>query len=297
MGTLREAFEAKGRRVRTVRADRVEELLEDLFRGLERQPLDPHLQERYMEPFRDRHGVFPEARSLAVVASPEPPTPLIFHHRGRRIEALLPPQYAHRKDLETAARILRDHLPLGERVEPVRLPLKLLAARSGLGRYGRNRVLYVPGMGSCCHLAAFALSLPPEEETWGPAEPLPLCASCGLCAARCPSGALKAGWHVFDSSRCLTRHNEEPDPLPDWMDPGWHHAPLGCSRCQELCPANAGIWNRPLPPAVFDEEETERLLCARSFDSLPETLRGSLADLGLEEGFVAATRNLRLLLA
>lgn len=296
MATLRGAFEARGRRARTVGAERTEELLEDLFRGLERRPLDPHLQKRTMEPFRERAGVFPQARSLVVVASPEPPTPVRFRHRGRRIETLLPPQYAHQKDLEETARILREHLPPGERFEAVRLPLKLLAARSGLGRYGRNRVLFVPDMGSCCHLAAFALSLPPEEETWGPAEPLPRCSSCGLCVARCPSGALGKGWHDFDSSRCLTRHNEETDPLPGWMDPGWHHSLLGCTRCQELCPANRGIWDHPLSPVDFDEEETETILRASGFEALPGPVRERLADLGLAEDFAPAARNLRLLL-
>lgn len=82
MATLRGAFEARGRRARTVGAERTEELLEDLFRGLERRPLDPHLQKRYIEPFRERAGVFPQARSLVVVASPEPPTPVRFRHRG-----------------------------------------------------------------------------------------------------------------------------------------------------------------------------------------------------------------------
>jgi len=61
------------------------------------------------------------------------------------------------------------------------LPQKLLAARSGLARYGKNNIAYVPEFGSHHMLVSYYSSLPCVEETW--TESLMLDA-CGRCAAR-----------------------------------------------------------------------------------------------------------------
>lgn len=81
-------------------------------------------------------------------------------------------------DLDSSAGALAHFAPL---------PQKLLAARSGLARYGKNNIAYVPKFGSHHILVSYYSSLPCVEETW--TEPLMLDA-CRRCTARrfSPSG-------------------------------------------------------------------------------------------------------------
>jgi len=46
------------------------------------------------------------------------------------------------------------------------LPLKRMAAQSGLGFYGRNNIIYVDGMGSRLSLAALATNIPCDINAW-----------------------------------------------------------------------------------------------------------------------------------
>jgi epoxyqueuosine reductase len=49
---------------------------------------------------------------------------------------------------------------------PAKLPLKLLAAHSGLAVYGRNNIAYVSGMGGFLGLTAVYSDLPCEQDSW-----------------------------------------------------------------------------------------------------------------------------------
>lgn len=73
----------------------------------------------------------------------------------------------YRKIAQQVAGLLTKVLePAGYQATPSLLPLKSLAAHSGLAVYGRNNICYVPGMGSFLELVGLYSDLPCSEDTW-----------------------------------------------------------------------------------------------------------------------------------
>ena len=121
------------------------------------------------------------------------------------------------------------------------------------------------------------------------------CERCSACLRACPSGAIRPERFLLQTDRCLTTHNESEAPFPGWVDPAWHHTAVGCLRCQQACPENAGVDLRVAEPEVFDESETDAILAA-SPDLPPET-REKVERSGLDYSAALIARNLRALLA
>ncbi len=235
---------------------------------------------------------------VLLVAMPRPAHRVTFVVSGRMVETLIPPTYVRyratyrdiRQDLVTNALV-------GARVEWLDIPLKPLAARLGLARYGRNNVTYIDGLGSYFQLAAYITDAPlTVDASWQPREPqlLDECDDCGICEAVCPTGAIRDDRVLLHAEHCLTFANENPATLPPWVPAGAHNSLIGCLNCQQHCPAN------PLLPIedtgiIFSEEETAVLL-AEGMEPLARTdaIRQKLAPLGLTEEKVIG-RNLRAL--
>ncbi len=137
------------------------------------------------------------------------------------------------------------------------VPLKHVAARLGLGCYGKNGVLLTSEFGSFVALRSVI--------TEAPLEPVRskcpnLCRDCNRCLKACPTGALYAPYRV-NPRLCLnpvTRRDHAIAPetcvqLGNWL--------RGCDICQEVCPANARLTPRqPDPRARYEptEHETHR---------------------------------------
>ena len=84
-------------------------------------------------------------------------------------------------------------------VDTARIVDRAVAARSGLGWYGKHTCVIVPGYGSWVMLGELLLDLDLEPDA-------PLDRNCGQCRAcldRCPTGAIVAPYEV-DSTRCIS---------------------------------------------------------------------------------------------
>ena len=121
------------------------------------------------------------------------------------------------------------------------MPEKLLAVRSGLARYGKNNITYVPGMGSLHRLAVFVSDLPCVEDNWGEVKTLKTCDGCTACMDACPTGAIVSDRFLIHAERCITFHNERIEEFPEWLDSSWHNCLVGCLRCQWVCPENRDV--------------------------------------------------------
>ncbi len=240
--------------------------------------------------------------TVVVVAMPRPAHSVAFTIGGRSVESVFPPTYVRYQPLfEEVRQDLQQHGLPGARVERVRVPLKPLAARLGLVRYGRNNVTYATGPGSYFQLFGYltdaALPLPAG---WRPREPelLPECEGCLVCTAACPTGAIGADRVLLHGERCLTFINESPGAWPRWIPPSAHNCLLGCLLCQRLCPANHDL---PLERTgvVFTAEETNALLGAdgKHEGSAWDGIRAKLEQLGQPNQELVLARNLRALLA
>ena len=142
------------------------------------------------------------------------------------------------------------------------MPLKSLAARLGLVRYGRTNVTYAPGFGSYLQLFGYLTdaALPASRRVAAVrARAAARVRGCSVCLAACPTGAIGEDRVLLHGERCLTVVNENPGEWPGWIPPSAHNCIIGCLLCQRPCPANPEL---PVERTgvVFTAEETEALL-------------------------------------
>ena len=124
------------------------------------------------------------------------------------------------------ARCFVDAVPLLERA---------VAARAGLGFFGKNTNLLQPRNGSWFFLSEILLDLEVPADN---RQITVSCGSCRRCIDACPTNAFPAPY-VLDSRKCisyLTIENKGAIPrelrraVGDWV--------FGCDVCQEVCPFN-----------------------------------------------------------
>ena len=246
---------------------------------------------------------FPGARSVVVVAAFAKPMFVSFRLDGNPYRVLVPPQYytdeVNAKSLRDI--VQRDIIKIAERrVVDVteRVPLKLLAARSGLGNYGRNNLIFVDGMGSYNLLYAFLTDHQFPDDGWTELYVVEHCRRCDHCDRICPTGCILRSDFVINIDRCLTLYNENPGAFPGWMPRDAHHALMGCLKCQSPCPVNRGIAELYGTLEDVSEEETRRILKGTPDEPLLKSLQRKLKQFPAaesRESFPVLTRNLGVL--
>jgi epoxyqueuosine reductase len=252
-------------------------------------------------------AALPEAsrpwRAVVVFAVARPLTRATLTWHGGEHTVPVPPHYAGYDAVPRAIarrvdEMLRPEGFVAAHCEP---PLKTLAAAAGLTRYGRNTVAYVDGLGSWLQLGACVTDAPPPDAAdWGEPRLLERCERCTACLRACPTGALAGDRFVLHTERCLTYHNENRAPFPEWLEPSVHHAAVGCLRCQQACPENHAAGLIEAEPEPFDAQETEMILAAETdedaWQDLGAATRERLERCGLDYLPAVIARNLRLLL-
>ncbi|UCF10654.1 MAG: 4Fe-4S dicluster domain-containing protein [Candidatus Bipolaricaulota bacterium] len=283
---------------RAVSARRAQELWAEIEERRRDGAFDDAFFEERLAPFAAHCASPPEEMpTLLILAVPDPWTRLRFTWHRETVETWIPPTFLGWREAETRAlEAIRDAGPWQVASAPV--PKKLLAARSGLARYGRNNVTYVPEHGSYVRLISLYTDIPLQETRWDEPATLAHCAGCGACVAACPAAALDDDRFLVHAERCLTFWNEKPReiPFPDSIPAAAHHCLLGCARCQEVCPANAGARRDRDAGEPFTEDQTQELLAATTEDRLSPTLREALRRQGLLEALETLPRNLTALL-
>jgi len=123
------------------------------------------------------------------------------------------------------------------------------AHRAGLGWYGKNTNLLLPGRGSWFVLGSVLTDAPLPTA-------LPVadgCGSCTRCLPACPTGALVAPG-VLDARRCLAHLLQAPGTFPVEFREALGDRLYGCDDCQEACPPNR-LEDRRDPPAPVDDAD------------------------------------------
>jgi len=226
----------------------------DPFAETERIYLERHQagllgEMRWITPERIRRGCAPEellpgARSILIGA-----VSYLVHEgvgrggygpRGKVARYALGDDYHDTVKLKLQAlhRALETHLgtPIRTRVSVDSGPVvdRAVAARAGLGWYGKNTNILTPQLGSWVLLGAMIVDVPLPY-----AEPSrKSCGSCTRCMTACPTGALIAPG-VLDSRRCISYLTIElKGPIPRELRPLIGNWIFGCDICQEVCPVN-----------------------------------------------------------
>lgn len=119
-----------------------------------------------------------------------------------------------------------------ELVDTARVSDRTIAARAGVGWFGKHSNLIVPGHGSWVLLGEVVLDLDLE-----PDQPLNRnCGSCRICLDRCPTGAIVAPYTVH-APLCISYLTIElRDAIPHALRPKLGDWVYGCDVCQDVCP-------------------------------------------------------------
>jgi epoxyqueuosine reductase len=295
--TLQQKMERSGFQARTVPVSRLEDLRSDIESA--RKDMDAKFYEENLTSFRfELPEELPDARSIIVLARPQPSLTVTLRYAGEQWPLTIPPTYADaaKVDAEALSALEIALSPAVHRFVKAKLPLKTLAARSGLAKYGKNNIVYIPRFGSFHRLTAFYSDLPCAEDQWQDREALPGCEDCHACVRACPTGAIPEDSFLVHAERCLTCLNEKDAavPFPDWVDPQAHNALVGCMRCQRVCPYDRTVLDYCSDRGELSEEETAVLLSGSWGGEMAVSLGEKLRGMGLDLSIFP--RNLKVLL-
>ena len=117
---------------------------------------------------------------------------------------------------------------------------RAVAHRAGLGWYGKNANLLLPGVGSWYVLGCIVTTAIYEPA----AEPVADgCGTCRRCIDDCPTGAIVAPG-VIDANRCLSWVLQKPGSIPDEYRTAISDRIYGCDDCQDACPISVRLGPR-----------------------------------------------------
>ncbi len=294
-----EEIEKKGYKARIIDAKHIPDLKHDIQQ--QQVHMFPEFYEKYKKYFNFKPEVdFGNIESLIVIAVPVPQYEVTFQYKSNLISLMLPPTYLYgQKIIDELEESLKNIFNSKRyNVNYAYLPVKTLAVRSGLARYGRNNISYVSGMGSFYRLVPFYSDVPIEEDIWIERKMMENCENCNACVNKCPTGAIPTDRFLLRVDKCLTYHNEQPGevPFPAWIDPSWHNCLVGCLHCQKICPVNKEVRDWKEFAINFNEEETQMILNEKIFDDLPIMLKEKIEQHDLGYLYEVIPRNLSVFL-
>lgn len=131
-----------------------------------------------------------------------------------------------------------------------------VAWRAGIGWFGKNANLLVPGVGSWVVLGSVLTSAQLSGTVLPMADG---CGPCRRCLDGCPTGAI-VGPGIVDARLCIAWLVQGPEPIPEDLRVAIGDRIYGCDVCQEVCPESEA-------PGVGDQgEKLEVLWVLRASD-------------------------------
>lgn len=145
--------------------------------------------------------------------------------------------YVLRNKLEQIVDFLAAQVPFPVRAVPyvdTGPPVeRSVAERAGIGWFGKNNCIYVPGHGSWVFLGEIVTNVELVPDT-------PQSRSCGTCTRcldACPTGAITGPFRI-DPNRCLSYITQMPGVIPHEFRRPMGRMLFGCDICQIVCPWN-----------------------------------------------------------
>ena len=295
-------------RYKTVSVDHLNEMQEDIDKLRREGKLsDNETYRSYIDSkIFEIPDTLPNAKSIIIIAIFSKPALVNFQLDGKKYEVIIPPNYYDDgttfEDFENL--ILKDIIKEpGYKIEYTNnLHVKLLAVRSGLGKYGRNNICHVDDWGSMINLFAYFTDFHFEEDDWVELKMMDYCESCTICMNNCPTHAIPSPCNesfVINAGKCISVYNEIKGVIPNWIPFNAHNALMGCMKCQNQCPANREIIHFTEYLEDITEEETKMILDGCTNEVLASTLSKKLkmfSAVDAEKVLPVIKRNLLLLL-
>ncbi len=139
---------------------------------------------------------------------------------------------------------------------------RAVAWRAGLGWFGKNANLLVPGHGSWVVLGVVVTDADVGDGTEPVADG---CGPCRRCIDDCPTEAILAPG-VVDARRCLAWSVQAAEPIPIEQRVPLGDRLYGCDECQDVCPPSIGADRAAPPPAEADQLDHVDLLDLLALD-------------------------------
>ncbi len=137
------------------------------------------------------------------------------------------------------------------------------AYKAGLGWFGKNANLLLPGQGSWYVLG----SLVTDADLQPASEPVADgCGTCVRCIDACPTAAIVTPG-VVDARRCLAWLVQKPGPFPMEFREALRDRIYGCDDCQEVCPPNRTFDRKEAPEAPDLSAQPWTELCSLVTDT------------------------------
>jgi epoxyqueuosine reductase len=294
-------LKSKGYKGEIISATHIPDILNDIQKHHKSGSIYPNLYDQYQSFFEFKPDVaFGDVKSLIVVAVPVPQFKITFQRNSKEISLIIPPTYLYGRKIADETQALLETLfkPEGYNLAYARIPVKTLAVRSGLAKYGRNNITYIPEMGSFYRLSAYYSDFPYNKSNWHELMMMDACKECSACRNACPTGAISDDRFLLHVERCLTYHNEQPGdiPFPQWIKHQWHNCLVGCLYCQKVCPVNKKVKNWTELGPTFTNGELSLFLSNTPFDKLPEETQKKLEENELFEYLEVFPRNIQVFL-
>ncbi len=291
---LTKEFDSINAKFRIVSASHVKELFEEIDSLKETGPISVKLYNRCMSNFNKIKNLN-DNHSIIIVGIPQKITILEFQHNGKKYDVVIPPSYVYRESRKACIDILSKvfHGKI-KTVDVADIPLKLLAVCSGLGKYGRNNICYIEGMGSFLRLEGYYLDCPVGIDNWQEKQMMEKCKDCKICMKSCPHSCIDNNRFLINAEHCLTFFNEDDEDFPKWVTA--HNALVGCMKCQINCPMNKDFVETKNRDIVFSEDETEIILRGFKEEDYQKNVYAKIKKLNMDEYSSLLPRNLGVLL-
>jgi len=235
-----------------------------LLRSQERDGTYPHFAERDIDLRTRPTKVLPSAKSLIAIAVPYL-SPAKAHPMCGDVPRGIVSRYAWGRDyhsvlkekIDAIARFLaaRVDFPLQFRSSVDTGPLvdRAVAVQAGIGWFGKNACVYVPGAGSWVFLGEMVTNVPLR-----PDPPVSRsCGTCDKCVRACPTGAIERPFWI-NPHKCLSYITQMPGMIPKEFRRPMGRRLWGCDICQAVCP-----WNWEAEPQGAPEFEPDPELGVR----------------------------------
>lgn len=187
-------------------------------------------------------------------------------------------------------------LPQNYKIVKANLPCKLIAAKSGLGAYGKNNICYINNQSSFYWIGVYVSDMPVENKPLKKYTIMDMCKNCDLCLKNCPTGAISNDRFIVHANKCITLQNESTEDFKNWINPRWHNSIIGCMRCQIICPINKNSIKNVKDLAEFNDLETKMILAKTPLSKLPAAIYKKLEIINFIEDYDLLARNLNALI-
>jgi epoxyqueuosine reductase len=292
-------FEKNNTRITNIDIEDLKELKNEIDNNYRLGLISEYIYNRYLKKLNyDIPKEFPNAKSIFLLIYPQTLKKVGFLYKNKKYNFDVPPQYEYKFDDSYCSKINSFINKLGYKAVKIEKvpPLKLLAVKSGIGKYGKNNIVYVKGMGSYNRIILFYSDYKSKNKTFlKDVEFMKNCDKCLVCKNSCPTNLITNKNEIIDAKNCITRLNESLEDFPTWFDKKNMNCLIGCMKCQSKCPMNLRYKDNITYNEVFDEEETDFILKNINCKDIPIKTYKKLENLGLVEYIPIISRNLKVL--